>query len=320
MIDELELVRRIGAEDEVPDAAGARERVRARVLDGGGAAPGAGDRAGAPRRSLRLLGALVPAAAVAAGVALVVVLGGGGEPDGGAAASQTLTTTAAAPAPEAPSLFPPPDEFLYVKTRSQYLSCTLDGPNPGCEMQPRRVREVWMSEQRDSRLVERPGTTTPEGLGRTQLVLGNRRFSHQELAAYAPTPRELLDELQRGRAPGQGGETATYPFVQITDALREMPMPAQVRRALVEALPLVPGVQELGQARDSEGRLGLAYARTLQGRREEVIVDPVTATMLEEQQTVVDERGAPQGFQVGDRVGHAVYLERAVVANAGDRP
>src|SRR3712207_7066414 len=43
---------------------------------------------------------------------------------------------------------------------------------------------------------------------------------------------ELLEDLQRRREPGQGNGGASYPFVQITDALREAPTPLPVRRAL----------------------------------------------------------------------------------------
>ena len=86
---------------------------------------------------------------------------------------------------------------------------------------------------------------------------------------------------------GQGSGVASHPFVQLTDALRETAMPPAVRRAIIGALPLVPGVRQLGAARDSEGRPGLVFARSHQGEREEVVVDPTALVMLEERRVLV---------------------------------
>ena len=56
---------------------------------------------------------------------------------------------------------------------------------------------------------------------------GNRRFSHREMATYAPTGAQLLGELQAGREPGQGNGGASYPYVELTDEkLPRKPLPA----------------------------------------------------------------------------------------------
>ena len=299
MIDELDIVRRLGADAAEPDP-DARRRVRARVLDG---------RRGAVRRRRRLwsLSVLAPAAAAALAVVLVLVLRPGVDGREFSGDRRQAAT--------APQLFPRPDQFLYVRSRTRYLVCS-----PGCRLDRERIREVWLSERHDGRIVERPATrNVPTRIGAVELYLGNRRFSHGELARWAPTGRELLEMLQRGRAPGQGDGGASYPFRQITDALSEVAMPANVRRAMLEALPLVPGVEELGEASDATGRRGIGYARLVEGQREEIVVDPKTATMLE-QRTIVAERGAVRGFDTGDVVGRSTYLQRAVVERAGERP
>lgn len=74
---------------------------------------------------------------------------------------------------------------------------------------------------------------------------------------------------------------------------------------------------------DRRGRRGLAFARTREGIEEWALVDPVTATLLEERSTVVDKTNAGTelaGFEVGDRVGGSVYLERAIVKSVRQRP
>ena len=308
MTDEMTVVRALGAREPHADPA-ARERVRARVFADGGVRPAR------PRRLGRSVRVAAAAAAVLLLGGLVVVLGSGRSGDGRAG-------SAAAPSPTtAPNLFPAPDQYLYVRSKGAYLSCSEDVGHRACTLGPGRVREIWLSETRNGVLREGPASGGPGDIGHSSLYLGNRRFTHAELAVYAPTGPELLRELQAGRVPGQGNGGASYPFVQLTDALREAAMPPAVRRAIIEALPLVPGVTSLGEVRDPEGRPGLGFARTLPWSREEAIVDPVSLELLAEREILLDENAAPgSGLKAGDVMGGAVYLQRAVVDRAGERP
>ncbi len=223
----------------------------------------------------------------------------------------------------APSLFPAPSEFLYVRSRGAFLTCKFEARASACRMQPRRLREVWVSERRAGLLVERPAGVLrrPSALQPQRIYLGNRRYTHREIGAFAPTGAQLLADLQEGRAPGQGNGGASYPYVQLTDALREAAMPAKVRQAIVDALALVPGVAQLGKRSDALGRPGIAFARTLPDTREEVIVDPASLVMLEERTILLKASAAPgAGKMVGESIGGALYLKRAVVDRAGQRP
>jgi hypothetical protein len=308
MTDELDVVRRLGAllAAETPDLAAARARVRTRAT----VTPSV-----RRRRDWRWLVPLAgPVAAVAAIVAIAVLRAGSAGPD------QPSFSSRPKPVAQAPSLFPQPDQFLYVRSRGAYLSCSMDGPHPGCKMQPQRTREVWVSESGQGRLLE--GGSRPTALGRSRLYIGNRAFTHAELATYAPTPQDLLAELKAGRQPGQGGNTRSYAYIQITDALREAAVPPAVRRALIGALPLVPGVHDDGEVTDSAGRAGHAYSVSDHGNRKTVIVDPVSLTMLQERDVLLDPKslGVPTKLRAGDVVGGAIYLQRAVVAKAGMRP
>ena len=312
MIDELEAVRTVGAHEAAPDA-GARARVRERVI-------GTGRQAPVPRRERRFLSrVLVPAAALLAVAALVVVLGARSTEEKRAASGVDRVT---APAVEPPSLFPAADEFLYVKSRGAYMDCSAAAGSGAmtCERGIEQVREAWVSATHDGKVVYSPeaGGRQSSGLGPSKFYVGNRRFTHDELAAYAPTGQELLRELRDGRQEGQGGDDPLYPFTQLTDALREAAMPPAVRRAIIAAMALVPGIEALGAVTDSEGRSGIGFAV---GPGRVVTVDPVSLVMLEERDGLVNAEQAPgAGFEPGDKVSGSVYLERAVVMEAGQRP
>lgn len=239
----------------------------------------------------------------------------------GVASHQAASADMPAAAP-APALFPTPDEFLYVRSRGAYLQCHQTKRSITCRMGPERSREIWLSESQRGLLVERPAQFRKAlALQRHVIYLGNRKFTHDEMASYAPTPAALLAELQSGRAAGQGNGGASYPYVQLTDALREAALPVAVRRSIIEAFPLVPGVEQLGARSDRLGREGIGFARNVAGAREEVIVDPRSLVMLEERTIMLDRGVAPgSGKRVGDRIGGAVYVQRAVVRRAGQRP
>lgn len=308
MTDELDVVRRLGTllAGETPDAAAIRARVRTRATT----MPSE-----QRRRAWQWLVPLAgPLAAVAAIVAIAVLRAGSAEHG-----QQSFRSTPKSVA-QAASLFPAPNQYLYVRSRGAYLSCSMDGPHPGCKMQPQRTREIWISESGQGRLLE--SGSKPSALGRSRLYIGNRAFTHAQLATYAPTPQGLLAELTAGRQPGQGGDTPSYAYIQITDALREAAAPPAVRRALIGALPLVPGVHDDGEVTDSAGRAGRAYSVSDHGNRKTVIVDPLSLTMLQERDVLQDPKslGVPTRLRAGDVVGGAIYLQRAVVAKAGMRP
>lgn len=235
----------------------------------------------------------------------------------GAHDSTALSSATAQP------LSPAPNQFLYVRSRGAFLGCTAGVRAKTCQMQPRRLRDVWVSERRHGLLIERPaGVVRPPSVLKPQRIhLGNRRYGRREIGAFAPTGAQLLADLQAGRAPGQGNGGASYPYVQLTDALREAAMPVRVRRAIVDALALVPGVAQLGKRSDALGRPGIGFARTLPETREEVIIDPVALVMLEERTILLKASAAPgAGKTVGESIGGALYLKRAVVDRAGQRP
>ncbi|HEY1514907.1 MAG TPA: hypothetical protein VGF91_00730 [Solirubrobacteraceae bacterium] len=96
------------------------------------------------------------------------------------------------------------------------------------------------------------------------------------------------------------------------DELRNRPAPAALRAALYRTLALVPGIHLVGPTQDSIGRRGVAVAFTHDGLEDELIVDPDTATMLEERSIVSDPAKFPVGLPRGAIASRTTYLQRAV--------
>ena len=63
--------------------------------------------------------------------------------------------------------------------------------------------------------------------------IGNERFSHAQLATFDPEPRELYRRLLDGVAPGQGSSPEAEVFVQLVDALRDVPLPPRLRATIL---------------------------------------------------------------------------------------
>jgi hypothetical protein len=283
MIDELEVVRRVGADEQAPDAA-ARERVRARVL-----------RPAARPRRRRSWFVLVPAGAAALVVVLVVALGTGTERDE-FSADRSLA--------DAPQLFPPPDQYLYVRSETQGRSCAESATD--CALDAPQPREVWVSEARSGRLRD-AWPLTPERLEPVPAVVGTRRFSHGQLAAWRPSAGEIRDALEaaedRVRTP-----LGSSPVAQAWSLLRERPLPPAVRFAVIEALPTLGDVTVARGVRDARGRPATRFTAPLRGARLELFVDERRLLLLQDQLVVTAASGVPAG--VNDR---AVYLGWKVV-------
>lgn len=155
------------------------------------------------------------------------MVGSNGEVGDRAADAPTTVTSPAAEV-EVPALFPDAGEFLYVRSIGAYRACSQDREGFKCTLGRERQREVWMSPTQPGFVRVGSGETPTEDLGRTALFIGNRRFTRAELLEYRPSGAEMLRDLQADRNPGQGGDTVTYPFVQITDVLREGMAPPAV--------------------------------------------------------------------------------------------
>ncbi|HEX6780985.1 MAG TPA: CU044_5270 family protein [Solirubrobacterales bacterium] len=252
--------------------------------------PGPARRRVSPSRGPRL--ALVAAATAALAAAAVVIGFPGGEeegPRGGLAALDRVAAAAAeqpAPAPELP--------YGYLKTRGTYVDVAVSGGE--ARSTPRsEVVETWAA---------------PDGSGRRRTValvagregnVGTESFPAGTFAgsdslgadlAGLPTDPEDLSRWLIDRVSGPAGNgfpLSVRTLTLVAELLQNPFAPPELRASLYEAEALVPGIEDLGAARDELGREGIAVgARSANSGAPTVyslIVDPRTSEVLATEQT-----------------------------------
>ena len=186
---------------------------------------------------------------------------------------------------------PRPDEYFFLEIRGTYLD---GGAAAGhADGVATRARTAAGSPRRGTGRVRFSGES-PSGpgatLGHTQLFIGNERFSHDELAAFDPTPRELYERVLRGISPGQGSSPHAEVFVQLVDALRQTPLPPRLRATILLALAEIPGLRLTGETKDSLGRpgLGVAYVETSRDDQQHELILGRDGALLAERATTRD--------------------------------
>ena len=252
------------------DDAAARERARRR-LRAAQAGPDPARRPHRPRRRLRLVVAGVTALAAAL-AAVLIGLGAGDEPTrlgpAPASAQAVLVRAAEAAADLRDGGIPRmvrPDEYFYLEIRGTYLDGI--GASDGTMTMKLNTRTYrrWQSLTRPGRIMSdgpAPGAEPAGGTpaGRLMLYIGNERFSAEKLAAFDPTPQELYRRLLDGVSPGQGSSPESEVFVQLVDALRDVPLRPALRATFLRALAEVPGLVLTGPTKDALGRAGVGVA------------------------------------------------------------
>lgn len=349
MIDELEILRAWTPPGEQHDADAARARARAR-LDAHLAAAAVAPTPPRPRRRRWWLVAAPPALVAAVGVAILLSLGSGVQeghvvPPPATAAEALDQAAAAAERQPAPEAFPRADQFFYTRSRSTYLSCSIDATRGFCVLSEMR-REAWVGEQRrGSETTRVTGHRWPSAAERRKWVaagrppvdrgrdgtfglspnhafyLGNERLTGAKMRAFDQDGAALFRRLRDGVSKGQGPSLYGEVFTDIGDALREQPAPPKLRAALYRALKYVPGVRFVPRTRDGLGRPAVAVTRVENGTRRELLFDPQTSAMLAEREVIVGAR-RNRGFTapVGTVIADAVYEQRGVVDRVGQRP
>ena len=235
-------------------------------------------RTSAPRRRVGL--AAAAGAATAAVVAAILIGIGSGSENGGLGAgpsdAHAVLVDAADSAADArdgglPRL-PNPDEFYSLEIRGTYRDGTTVDGNTTTELNTRTYRR-WESLTRPG-LIETGSPQTPFGGALPKrptghYVIGNERFSHAQLATFDPDPSELYRRLLDGVARGQGSSPVAEVFVQLVDALRDVPLPPRLRATFLRTLAEVPGLQLTGPATDKLGRRGVGISYLERSRDDE---------------------------------------------------
>lgn len=295
--------------------------------------------AGRRRRWLLSAGSLAAAAAIAGALALISGIDSGRVAPASATAAQALRKAATA-AEGRPAPFPRDDQFFYVRSRTTNLvaPASTDQADSLPTALVTKERSIWTSIDRSGRLEDRivatnfatqadrqkweragrpalgatPATDHPISIGATKTYqLGPLELTRQQMLDFPTDPGAIYDRL-RNQVAGRGHSPDGQVFTELGDALRESPVPTQLRAALYRTLALIPDVQLVGQATDSAGRAGTAVAFTEAGVRHELIFDDRTSEMLAERDLLLDPTAAGVNLPVGTIIGDSVYLQRAV--------
>lgn len=278
------------------------------------------------RRSWQIPAIVVPLAVLAAGVIAVIsgLQSGHVAPTPaqalGAVAQRALSTGVPVPAD---------DQFYFVSSQVTDLVGPASTSVPGPSLLVTKRRNVWQSIGRSGQLQENviasrtvgpPGTTPtptttpaqhqPVAIGPiSHYNLGGIALSRQQLIEFPTDPRAIVDRLN---AHGGNALAPAELFDVVTDALRELPAPADLRAGLFRALALVPGIASTPVTTDSLGRSGAAVTLTSTGIKRELIFDPDSSEILAERGTVVDHDRAQLNVPDGTVIRDTTYLEHAV--------
>lgn len=270
---------------------------------------------------------LVPAVGLAAAGAVAALVGVGLRDQGNATAATVLRDAASIAISQAPPPALEPGQFRYTKSVQAYTVTAADkgfwtalGPT---------VREIWLGPT-GGLLRETSGK--PQFLStrdRERWIADGRPMINAPKSSTPLPPQERIDlptdpDVLYARlgfeAVGHGNGIRGEMFTLVGDALRETDASPELRAALYEVAARIPGVELVGPATDREGRHGLAvaYSSSANRQRHELIFDPETAALLEEEYIVL--AGNSFGYRPGTVIGYATYVEGGVVDKLGARP
>lgn len=316
-MNELDLLRSFRADESAPSAAATARAERA----------WRGQRARPPRGMLRaaIAGGLI---AVTSAVALILPAERGGEiGTQDARAAETLRRAAAA---QHTGLNRPlrPGEYWYVRRRNVSPSEFVGRRTQYTIIQP-ELREDWIGADgsrrwsirpvgrpRFPRTVDRarweaagspPGTTPDdERLPASEnFYVGEEAMAYRELLALPRDPEALYGRLRSAAEECTCGNSIDEEtFVIAGDLLRDSPIPADLRSAVLRAAALIPGIEFVDDARDVAGRTGVGVAIAGATGPVMLVFDPSTYQLL---------------GQTEDGGGSA-DLGSAIVGSPGQRP
>jgi hypothetical protein len=317
-MSDLDLLRSLPTEIAEPSEE-ARARARGRLL-----------RHVRHGRSARRRRLLLPAVGLAAAGAAAALIGVGVHGDGNASAAPALWHAAAVARRQAPPAPLAAGRYYYSKAVQAYL--VIDGDRGWAALGP-QVREVWLGRNggRVHETSDKPTFLSDRDRERW-IAAGRPTVNLPEVWESLPPlhppnlptdPDALYAELQR-RATGHGASTDEEMFTLIGDTLRgtdadPSPSPA-LRAALYEVAARIPGVELVGKTTDRIGRHGVAvaYSSSSNHERHELIFDPKTSALLEEQTVELDDNFFH--YPAGTITGYATYVANGVVDRVGERP
>jgi hypothetical protein len=278
------------------------------------------------RRLLAGLGGLVVAAAAAVAVALLSGLGGGSIQPQPATAAQLLREAASGAARQ--SYLPLRRGQLWYRASSEdqlFTSAVAHHRDEYAVVTLPVARQTWTAVGRQGRMVRRIGTQPrfPTAIGKRGWLASGRRWAGTaEDLTLPPAPLPVDRLMPFGQPSPQTLRRLPSDldalYARLQDAIRDQaghdrsrphpataamwdqavgliaqiwaPTPPALRADLYRVLARIPGVRRLGGATDGLGRPGQLVALDLGGHREELLVDPVTGTLLEERTVLLRDQ------------------------------
>jgi hypothetical protein len=286
-MDELDLLRSFRA-----DVPGASAGATARADRAWRRTPRRRDARWTPR-----LAFVAVAAAVVALTVLIVPSGG----DRSARAAETLRH-AAGQVRDLPRALKP-GEYWYVRTRTLWTT-SVEGQGTGAYTATGvEIREQWTAADGSRRWTTRPvgpvtfpsardrerwahdgrpPLATPASVdhNRDGFAIGIRKYSYAQLLALPRDPRALYTRFRDAAVAcrcGNGVDDQT--FVVAIEFLRDAPVPADLRAAILRAMALIPGIDQRSE-RDITGRPGVGVAYHGSQGTQSLIFDPRTYQLL----------------------------------------
>ncbi|MEV7095311.1 hypothetical protein AB0M80_20965 [Amycolatopsis sp. NPDC051045] len=156
-----------------------------------------------------------------------------------------------------------------------------------------------------------PGTN-PKNTPDTPAKPGLANPTPAYLASLPTDPERLKAVLQ---AEANGESRLIFKRVAALATTADALLPPPLRAALYQVLATVPGVERVPGQVGLAGRTGVAIAHTGDGKRTELVIDPVSSRMLGFRIVAV---AAVDGVPAGTAV-YAATADQKIVRKAGDR-
>jgi hypothetical protein len=280
-------------------------------------------RGGLPRPGRAAAAGLVVTAVTAALVALNLPAGHPGRSGparpGRGSVSAILDAAAVAAGHGAGASRPPgPGQYLYV--REIQAKGLGSGPQPGCGEAPMTV-QAWVAADGSGR----QAATFPARCAALDFDQSYPRgglpwqiYGVVTAGTLPTTPAALQRAIVRRFEHGHSRPSATFVYAA---TFLNAGSSARLRAALYRVIESLPGVQNLGPATDRLGRHGQAVGLVTSGARDELIFDPASTVVLEEETVAAGPRQSGNNMlPPGTVMQYTVYLREGVVNSGSGLP
>jgi hypothetical protein len=125
-------------------------------------------------------------------------------------------------------------------------------------------------------------------------------MTYRQLLALPRDPEALYRRFHDAAVECECGDSVDQEtFVLVGDFLRDAPLPADLRAAVLRAAALIPGIRLIPEERDLAGRTGVGVGFDSDGRRNVLVFDRQTHQLLGEHERLLEDKPfGPAGFVI----------------------